>query len=550
MRKIEFNDEMVTQYAKKILGFAYSKTKNAHHAEELAQEILCSLVGSLRKQNDIVDLDGFIYTVSNYTWYNFLRKNKRYWNNLDVDVLYDLQSEQDVETETANALLIERLRIEIAYLTELHRKITLMFYYDNKTSGEIAVLLNISHSTIRWHLTEIKKKLKAGIEMGENLSYEPKRLWCGHDGNAHDMDMRGLGRNPLVDNIALVCYGKELTIEEISRTLQVAAFYIEPLVKELAYMDYLRVKDKNKYSTNFYIRTANFRMSEAKYKLHNIKPYAEKIISVYRKYQDEIKSIGFVGNDLDTDFLLWTFIPVALQNLYYQSLGYVLKENKISIDTPKRKDGSQHWVSAGVYNDSHDINRFTAEEVDFKDKSNGNGIKTRNFGDDSAGTGLSSLQYDGYATIKIGINWREFGSIEDLRGIERIASVIRNNETPNNYDKELVASFTKQGYAKMENGKPKLLIPFLFADEWQKYNELWEKIHNDIGQNIFAAFIEGFAVEIQKEIPPFISEAERIYLKYQAYPQYSVLYWLTDNGLLRYPTDEEAKRLSTIIWCK
>jgi RNA polymerase sigma factor (sigma-70 family) len=547
--KIEFNDEMAALYAKKIFGFAYSKTKSPSQAEELAQEILCSLVDSLSKQKDITDLDGFIYTVSHYTWCNFLRKNKRHWNNLNVDALYGLRSGQDVETETVNALLIEKMKTEIAYLTELHRKITLLFYYENKTSGEIAALLDIPHSTIRWHLTEIKKKLKAGIEMGKNLDYEPKRLYCGHDGNALDMNMRGLGQNPLVDNIALACYGKELTIEEISRTLQVAAFYIEPLIDEMVYMDYLRVKDKKKYTTNFYIRTANFRMAEAKYKLHNIKPYAEKIISVFRTYQNEIKSIGFAGSDLDTDFLLWAFIPAALQILYYQSLGYVLNKNNTAINTPKRKDGSEHWVCAGIRDDSYDINRFTAEEVDFNHKSSGNGIKARSCGDDETGT-VYSLQYDGNATIKIGINWREFGSNEDLRGMERLALLIRNNDQPNDYDKEIIASFVKQGYVKIENGKPKLLIPFLFADEWQKYNGIWEKIHHDIGQNIFAEFIEGFAVEIEKEIPPFISESERTYLKYQAYPQYGVLYWLADNGLLRYPTDEEAKRLSTIVWCR
>jgi len=541
---------MVEQYAKKVLGFAYSKTRNAHQAEDLAQEIMYELVCSLRKRNDIENIDAFVYTISNYTWTNFLRKSKKHWNNLDIDLFHTFQNEQNVEDEVITGILLQRLQAEIAYLTNIHRRIMILFFYENKSGTEIGKELNIPHSTVRWHLTEIKKKLKVGIEMAEQSNYEPKRLWCGHDGNVFDMGMRGLGQNPLVDNIALVCYGKELTIEEISRTLQVAAFYIEPHVKELARMDYLRVKDKNKYSTNFYIRTANFRMSEAKYKLHNIKPYAEKIISIFRKYQDEIKSIGFVGSDLDADFLLWAFIPVALQNLYYQSLGHVLKENKITIDTPVRKDGSQHWVSAGLWDDSHDINRFTAEEVDFSYKSNGNGIKTQNFGNDSAGTGLASLQYDGNATIKIGIHWREFGSSEDLRGIERIASIIRNGVTPNDFDKEMIASFANQGYAKMEDGKPQLLIPFLTADEWQKYNEIWAKIHHDIGQNIFVDFIEGFAAEIQKEIPPFISENERIYLKYQAYPQYSVLYWLADNGLLRYPSDEEAKRLSTIIWCK
>ncbi|MCL2372930.1 MAG: sigma-70 family RNA polymerase sigma factor [Defluviitaleaceae bacterium] len=547
MKTIEFNDEMVTKYAKKIFGFAYSKTRNTHQAQELAHDILCSLVDSLRKQSSIADLDGYIYTVSNYTWYKFLRKNKRHWNNLDVDTLYNLQSQQNVETEAENALLIEKLTTEIAYLTELHRKITIMFYYDNKTSSKIAKLLDISHSTIRWHLTEIKKKLKEGIEMRTTV-YEPKRLWCGHDGYAQDEKMCGLGHNPLVDNIALVCYGKELTIEEISRTLQVAAFYIEPLIKDLTHLDYLRVVKKNKYSTNFFIRTENFSMAEAKYKFHNIKPCAEKIIKMFRTYQNELKQIGFVGSDLDTDFLLWAFIPMALQVLYSQSLVHVLKQNKTTVDTPTRKDGSQHWVCAGLRNDAYDINRFTAEEVDFKEKSNGNGIKSNNREDGD--TTLCSLQYESYATIKMGIYWREFDDIAILHGIKRIASIIRNNETPNDYDKEVIASFAKHGYAKIENGMPKLLIPFLFADEWQKYDNLWQKIHRDIGQNIFVSFIEGFAAEMQKEIPAFISEAERNYIKYEAYPQYAVLYWLADNGLLRYPSDEEAKRLCTIVMCK
>lgn len=548
VRTIELSDEIVQKYAKKIFGFAYSKTRNTLQAEDLAQDILCSLTDSLRRQESIADLDGFVYTVSCYTWSKFLRGNKKHWNNLDVDVLFDLKSEHNVEADALNMLMIERLKNEIAYLTELHRKITLLFYYENKTGGEIAELLNISHSTVRWHLSEIKKKLKAGIEMDENLSYQPKRLMCGHDGWVRDTNMHGIGCNPLVDNICIACYGKPLTIEELSRTLHVAAAYIEPLVKDLLYMDYLCVKDKNRYQTNFCIRTENFMLAQTKYKLHNIKTYAEKIIGVYRAYQDEIKSIGFVGSDLETDFLLWAFIPAGLQNLYYQSLVYVLQKNKVVIDTPKHKDGTRHWVCAWFCDDKADEGRFTEEEILFKQKAYGNGIKTRDYGD--AGTGVCSIQYDSYATINIGINWREFGSNEDLNRIKRIAAIIRNNEKPNDYDKQMIVSFIEQGYVKIENNRPKLLIPFLFPDEWQKYNALWQKINHDIGENIFAEFIEGFTRELESEIPPFISNAERIYLKYQAYPQYSVLYWLSDNGLLRYPTDEEAKRLCTIVWCK
>jgi len=62
--------------------------------------------------------------------------------------------------------------------------------------------------------------------------------------------------------------------------------------------------------------------------------------------------------------------------------------------------------------------------------------------------------------------------------------------------------------------------------------------------------IEKFSAEIDKEIPAFISKEERTYLKYQLYPQHAVLYRLSDNGLLRFPTDEEAKRMCTVVWCE
>ena len=133
VRVIEFSDEMVKQYAKKILGFAYSKIQNTYHAEDLMQEILCSLADSLRKRETIADLDGFVYTVSCYTWSKFLRNNKKHWNNLDVDLFSDLKSGQDIEEDAVNAQLIERLKTEIAYLTALHRQITLLFYYENKS---------------------------------------------------------------------------------------------------------------------------------------------------------------------------------------------------------------------------------------------------------------------------------------------------------------------------------------------------------------------------------------------------------------------------------
>lgn len=180
--EMDLDIEMIQRYAKKIMGFAYSKTQNITAAEDLSQEILVSLSDSLKRQDSICDIDGFVYTICCYTWSKFLRSNKRHWSNLDVDAMLDLQDISSVEEDVQKLIIIDKLKKEIAYLSKLHRQITLMYYYENKTGDEISRALSISHSTVRWHLSEIKKKLKVGIEMADNLNYEPKRIMAGHDG--------------------------------------------------------------------------------------------------------------------------------------------------------------------------------------------------------------------------------------------------------------------------------------------------------------------------------------------------------------------------------
>lgn len=536
---------MIKSYAKKIMAFAYNKTQDIQLAEDLSQEILLSLSTSLRHQEEIYNLNSFVYKICLFTWSKFLRDNKKHWNNFDIDAFFDLQDESNLEKDLVNQLLIEKLQVEIAYLIKLHRKITVMFYFENKTSNEISALLNIPHSTVRWHLSEIKKKLKVGIEMdSNNLSYTPQSLMAGHDGYiGSEYKQCGLGFDRLVDNICLACYGKALTLEEIARTLMVAAGYIENHIKRLVYMDYLRVVDKSKYTTNFFITTYRHKVLLGKYHYHNIGPYAKKIYTAFDKRYDQIKAIGFLGSDLDKDFVLWALIPIVVNTLPYKALNNILQKNNLHLERPKRKDGSEHWVCATLVDETYyeTQTEFTREEVDFNWKSTGS-TKTR-----SDKLGNSSLQLDSEATRGIGILWRDFDA-PNLSEIQRIAQIIRDNETPNELDKLIIAREAELGYVKMVEGKPKMLIPYFNKTEFDKFSAILSEINAELGEDLFIEYIENFAKMFAKEIPDFIPKEETIFHQYHFYPQFAVLYWLADNNLLRYPSDEEAKRLCTVVW--
>ncbi len=541
MSKIELNKEMIQNYSKKIMVFTYSKTNNIQLAEDLSQEILLNLSTSLRNQEQIADLDGFVYTICSYTWSKYLRNNKKHWNNLDVDALFDLQDGTNLEKDVSNRLLTEKLRVEIAYLAKLHREITIMFYYENKTSEEVAKLLNIPHSTVRWHLNNIRNKLKAGMEMmANNLNYVPQRIIAGHDGyTCPEYNQCELGSDRLVDNICLACYGKALTLEEIARTLTVAAGYLENHIKRLVYMDYLRVIDKNKYTTNFFIITLRHKVLASKYQYGNIGPYAKRIYEAFIKRYDRIKAINFLGSDLDKDFVLWAIIPLVTNTLYSNSIIAVLSKNNVTLTRPKRKDGSEHWVYAALYDDTYlkTQTEFSKEIIEFDQKSTCTSIKL--MGD---GLGNSALQLDSYVT-----HWRNFEE-PDLSELYRIAQIICNNEKPNEFDKLLMVRKAEQGYIKIVDGKPKMLIPYFTKPEFEELDQIFQEIYAELGADMFADYIEKYSIMFGKEIPDFISKEERTYHKFRVFPQYTILYWLADNNLLCYPINEEAKRLCTVVW--
>ncbi len=139
----------------------------------------------------------------------------------------ELSDSMSIEQHIEDQWVVEKIKEEIGYLGSQHRKITIRYYFENKKAIEIAKSLNLNQNTVRWYLGEVRKQLKVGVEMkSEYLNYEPKQLYCGHDGFILDQTMAGLSDNLLTQNIAMVCYGAPLSLTEISRKLGVAAAYI------------------------------------------------------------------------------------------------------------------------------------------------------------------------------------------------------------------------------------------------------------------------------------------------------------------------------------
>ncbi len=531
---MDINETLILEYAKKIYGFAYSKASNSHDAEDLSQEILMQLCKIDFASKEIVDMDGYIYRVCQYTWSNFVRKNIFVWEGLALEEqLKDVAATDNPETKIIKNELYQRLRQEIMFLSKIKREVIKLFYYEGKTGKEISELLNIPASTIRWYLGEAKKILKERIDMKDNI-YTPKKLAVYFCGNATDMGLSGLRNDLLVQNICIVCAKKPITIEKIAQTLCMSAAFIEDKLDKLLCMNYIEKVGANKYRTTFLIKDAEFTTAKKRYEMEHIPAVANAIYDEVKGRLDDIRKIGFCGSDLNENFLMWSLVAMVAH----------IYENKNSLscdaEAPIRADGSMHWLDVSW--SSEDI----FKECDKLDKELSDYIR---FSGGLAGKHASNRKFmlEQFDPAIAGGN-RGHWNVETINDFQRVCVIVKENIEPSEYDKEIIAQFVKKGYVAIDKGKARLLIPYLNKEEYEAFHNILNNIVAKVEEWAGTNLAKDYADHIESFIPAYVSAGEREFIRSRFYQPNAYTYILYKEGKLTMPTKEEEKCICTVVW--
>ena len=528
--------QIIEQYAKKIYAFSYQKTGNLWDAEELSQEIALVLCKDQVLDRNIENMDAYIYRICKYTWSNFVRHNIRHWRSLENDKLETAISESDPELDVINQEQIRRLRQEIAYLSELRRKIIVAFYFDHKKGNEIARQFSIPAATVRWHLKQAKETIKERLEMTENTLYQPVRLLVGHYGDARAAVYEDLRHDALTQNLCWVCREKAHSIEEIAQTLGVAAVYLEYKIEQLIDMDYMQRIGGNKYRTAFYIWDDDFQIATEKFRYDRALGLGLPLYHMLKDHLPKIRKIHGVPAEND-NFLLWALLPGLISGIYDRVEREVQQRQGRHSEPPKRSDGSEHWLIARTpYRDR--VSSNPAIPADFRDyclEGDVHGVKTRVAGR------LQSLQYD---MICFG-PWRSFDSWELLQ-LQQVYDIVTTQRTPTESEREVIAGLAQKGYVTVENGIPNIRIPFLKGTDFQALisEELPRYIDLERVRQIYVdygAFVEGL-------LPKYVNQDERDFLCINFAPEAAIMYKLYQEGYLKEPSQEEKKRIATLVW--
>lgn len=328
-------DNIITEYMKKIYGFAVKKSFSYGEAEELAADIVKEVYLSLLGSDEIANLDGYVWRISEHAYSKYVSSKKRH-EGVSIDgIALPFYDEYSFESDNREDIL--RLRREIAFLTEQRREIVYLFYYENRSISYIAEKTSLSEGTVKWHLNKARNELKEGFSMERRigkLGLHPVTSTCmGHGGNP--------GRNGrdtsyyLGDKFALnICYSvyfEPKTKEEIAEELGVTPVYIEEKIEFLEGNGFLVPQPGGKYTTYVRFSPQTYSLEEEEEKL---KKQLEAALVIARDYAPKVRE---AIKDVEV------YIPNGNRELFEAAAIFYAIRNKCALTTGKRID-SKYYI--------------------------------------------------------------------------------------------------------------------------------------------------------------------------------------------------------------
>ncbi len=523
-------------YAKKIYGFALSKTKNDQDAEDLSQNILLELFRIPLDEKHVGDLDAYVYRVCRYTWSNFYRHERKYWQMCALEEL--LHTEDSTPTPEDTVLEHEgylELRRAVMNLSHTRRQIVLLYYFEGLPGAEIARRLSVPHATVRWHLSASKQWLKEQLEM-ENKLYTPKHLQVYFSGTANDFSLTGLRGDLIVQNIALACSKEALTVEELCTTIGVAAPYVEEKLPALLDMGYLK-KVGGKLRTTFFIRDTAHTVATADFERQLLPPLADAVYKAVRAQLDGIRRIGFLGNELSDTALLWDFCTVAAHNYMNRNM------RKNPYETPLRADGSRHYIRASVaeaeISDAYpDMDPALYDYIRFSGGSAGK----------HTATDVMCMQQFDPALFIHGRNTFSPAIVEQLTAAGH-AAYHRTLPAEDSYEYALLIRALEAGYAEIREGTVHMLCPTFTKEQYADLVTLFnETILPEIEALCPPRIVSMYTDFVYAQLPADLDPAEKAFTANNFYFPNAVTYLMYKAGVLPLPGAHEIPARCTLLF--
>ena len=154
-------------------SFLYKVIKNSSYnlPDEDIEEIITDTFFVLWKNYKKMSLDdkisNYLVGVSKNILFNKLRKNKKQFNNVNIEDYQNIiNAKDDVENLFEDQDRMKFIENIINKMDKESKEIFIYFYYEQRKIKEISKILDISESKVKTRLHRIRKKIRKELEKG------------------------------------------------------------------------------------------------------------------------------------------------------------------------------------------------------------------------------------------------------------------------------------------------------------------------------------------------------------------------------------------------
>ncbi len=310
------HQERIAEMSRAVRAWCIARTPTRQEAEDLTQDVLLAMLESAPNLHDEGAFYAFMWGVARNVYRQWVSRRSRR-NECE---LTDSACTQEFPADAPEDIAL--LRRELTLLSHQYREAAILYYVRGMKTAEIARVLSVSQSMVKYLLFKARIILKEGMEMERNYgtqSYHPRHLslryWGqgpNHYYNAADSLIR--------QNILFACYHEALTPEQIALEIGVGLPYMEGDIAALTEIGLLTAKG-GKYRTDMVLFTADYAKEAAQQIAPEARAIAECIRRCLHDKADAVRKLGFTGSNMDSVSLAWQMSAILLHRAIVEGVG-------------------------------------------------------------------------------------------------------------------------------------------------------------------------------------------------------------------------------------
>ena len=145
-----------------IYKYCYYHVRNSHIAQDITQDVFMKFLINIEKYIECGKLKNYLYVVAKNTINDYMRKPKEI--SLEDNIEKKAERETESMTQINNRIMVETA---LDKLEHMQKEIIILKYYQDLRLKDIAKIVSLPVSTVRYKLKQAEKELKKEMESEE-----------------------------------------------------------------------------------------------------------------------------------------------------------------------------------------------------------------------------------------------------------------------------------------------------------------------------------------------------------------------------------------------